>query len=239
MPGQMVRWREFADPARFERVAAEFILGAAAEAIAERGAFRIVLAGGETPRPIYERVSAADADWDRWHVYFGDERCLPPDDPGRNSVMARSAWLDRVAIPAPQVHGIEAERGPEAGAQRYAAAVSGFGPFDLVLLGLGEDGHTASLFPGGPWEGVTSGNPPDAGAAIPPVVPVFDAPKPPPGRISLSAARLGDARRVLFLVAGAGKRVAVARWQAGDPIPASRIRPLGGVDVFFLDSARG
>ncbi len=238
MPGQMVRWREFVDPARFERAAADFILAAAAEAIAERGAFRIVLAGGETPRPIYERVACAHADWGRWHVYFGDERCLPPDDPGRNSVMARSAWLDRVAIPASQVHVVEAELGPEAGAQRYAAAVSGVGPFDLVMLGLGEDGHTASVFPGGPWDRMAGANPADDDMAMPPVVPVFDAPKPPPGRISLSPGRLGDARRVLFVVAGAGKRVAVARWQAGDPIPASRIRPRGGVDVFFLDSAR-
>ncbi len=238
MAGQMVRWREFVDPARFERAAADFILAVAAEAIAERGAFRIVLAGGETPRPIYERVACAHADWDRWHVYFGDERCLPPDDPGRNSVMARSAWLDRVAIPPPQVHVIEAERGPEAGAQRYAATVAGIGPFDLVLLGLGEDGHTASIFPGGPWERLADRDPAQDGAVMPPVVPVFDAPKPPPGRISLSPGRLGDARRVLFVVAGAGKRVAVARWQAGDPIPASRIRPRGGVDVFFLDSAR-
>ncbi len=239
MPGQMVRWREFADPARFERAATDVILFAAAAAIAERGAFRIVLAGGETPRPIYERVAGTDADWDRWHVYFGDERCLPSDDPGRNSVMARSAWLDRVAIPAPQIHAIEAERGPEAGARRYVAAVSEIGPFDLVLLGLGEDGHTASIFPGSTWTRMADRDPADDGAVMPPVIPVFDAPKPPPGRISLSPGRLGDARRVLFLVAGAGKRAAVARWQAGDPIPASWVRPRGGVDVFFLDSARG
>ncbi len=237
MTGQMVRWREFTDPVRFERSATDFILKAAADAIAERGAFRIVLAGGETPRSIYARVACAHADWDRWHVYFGDERCLPPDDPGRNSVMARSAWLDRVAIPTAQIHEIEAEQGPEAGAQGYAATLSDIGPFDLVLLGLGEDGHTASIFPGGRWDRMAGGNSTDDDVAIPPVVPVFDAPKPPSERISLSPGRLGDARRVLFLVAGKGKQIAVARWQAGDPIPASRIRPRGGVDVFFLDSA--
>jgi 6-phosphogluconolactonase len=94
--------------------------------------------------------------------------------------------------------------------------------FDLVLLGLGEDGHTASLFPGHDW-GVRS----DA----PDVIAVFDAPKPPPQRVSLSAARLSRAREVLFLVEGIAKRDAVARWRMGANIPARSIRPRAGVDV--------
>ena len=98
------------------------------------------------------------------------------------------------------------------------------GSFDLVLLGLGEDGHTASLFPSQDWgEGQESAD----------ALPVFNAPKPPPERVSLSAQRLGKAEQVLFLVTGAGKREAVSRWQAGDPIPASAIHPANGVDVLL------
>jgi 6-phosphogluconolactonase len=141
--------------------------------------------------------------------------------------MARSAWLSRVAIEPAHVHAMPAELGANAGARRYAAALKEVGDFDLVLLGLGEDGHTASLFPG-----QALGDTPGA----PDVLAVRDAPKPPAERISLSATRLSRARQVFFLVAGENKRAAVADWQGGESIPASRIRPASGVDV-FLDSA--
>ncbi|HZV92153.1 MAG TPA: 6-phosphogluconolactonase, partial [Caldimonas sp.] len=172
----------------------------------------------------YELLRHADADWASWHVFFGDERCEPPDDPQRNSRMARTAWLAHVATPAGQVHEIEGERGAEEAARRAAATLSGVPDFDLVLLGLGEDGHTASLFPG--HDAGTSGDAPDALA-------VFNAPKPPPERVSLSAHRLGRAREVVFLVAGEEKREAVGRWRRGDDIPARAIAPPAGVDVLI------
>ena len=118
---------------------------------------------------------------------------------------------------------IPAELGAERAAAAYAAELRGVGDFDFVLLGLGEDGHTASLFPGHDW-----GDAPDA----PDVLAVHGAPKPPPERVSLSAARFGRAREVWFLVAGADKRAALARWRAGDAIPAGAIRPAAGVDVW-------
>jgi 6-phosphogluconolactonase len=132
-----------------------------------------------------------------------------------------------VPIPADQVHVMPAEQGADAAAEAYAGLLRGVGDFDLVLLGLGEDGHTASLFPNHAWHS-TAGSP-DALA-------VFDAPKPPPQRVSLSAARLSRAREVLFLVEGESKRGAVTRWRAGDRIPAAAIRSASGVDV-LVESA--
>lgn len=217
-----VRWHGVADAEALRREASERILDSAARAIRERGRFAIALAGGETPRGVYERLRTARADWAAWHVWFGDERCLPRGDAGRNSTMAASAWLAHVAIPADQVHEIPAELGPERAAAASASALRSVSDFDLVLLGLGADGHTASLFPGRDW---------GTGSDTPDALPVFDAPVPPPERVTLSAARLSRAREVLFLVEGERKRGAVSRWRAGEALPAGAIRPARGVDV--------
>lgn len=217
------RWHEFDSRIAFEQAASRFILESAKFSIATHRAFRIVLAGGNTPRDIYRGLCDAETDWAAWHVYFSDERCLPADDPERNSSMARSAWLDHVAIPARQVHIIQGELGPEAAAASYARDLAEVGEFDLVLLGLGEDGHTASLFPGRDWG--------EAEDALP-VLAVHDAPKMPSDRVSLSARRLSNARRVMLLVEGASKMDAVNRLRAGDRIPASAIRPKSGIDIY-------
>ncbi len=217
------RWHEFDSRIAFEQAASRFILESAELSIDTRGAFRIVLAGGNTPRNIYRKLCDAETDWSAWHVYFGDERCLPADDPERNSSMARSAWLDHVPIPARQVHIIQGELGPEAAAEGYARDLADVGEFDLVLLGLGEDGHTASLFPGKDW-----GEAEDAQ----PVLAVHDAPRMPLDRVTLSVRRLSDARRVMFLVTGESKMDAVNRLKAGERIPASAIRPGAGVDIY-------
>lgn len=162
------------------------------------------------------------ADWRAWHIYFGDERCAPRDDPARNSRMAGEAWLDHVAVPVLQRHPIPAELGAQAATRAYRASLQSVATFDLVLLGLGEDGHTASLFPGHDW---------GAAAGSPTALAIFDAPKPPRERVSLSASRLSDARAVLFMASGESKREALAQWRAGAAIPARAITPAGGVDV--------
>ena len=224
---QIVRWHGVADATELQQAAYRWILDASVRAIAARGRFAIVLAGGTTPRGVYALLRDAGAngtrtDWSHWNIWFGDERCALPDDPDRNSMMARAAWLDHVVIPPEHVHAIPVELGADAAARAYADALQGAGDFDLVLLGLGEDGHTASLFPG--HDIGTALNAPDALA-------VFDAPKPPPQRVSMSASRLGRARQLLFLVDGESKRDAVMRWRAGENIPARAIRPVAGVDV--------
>jgi 6-phosphogluconolactonase len=200
----------------------ESLLGAALAVIrkceaANSDAFSMVLAGGQTPLALYRMLAGESMQWNKWHVYFGDERCLPPDHADRNSRQAIEAFLGHVPIPTAQIHVPPAERGPVEGASRYNEALSGVGTFDLVLLGLGEDGHTASLFPG---HDIGSGQ------EAPDVLAVFDAPKPPPQRISLSARRLSRARTVLFLVTGEAKRDAAMKWRCGEPLPASQIRAL-------------
>ncbi len=220
---QEYRWHEFDSRIAFEQAASRFILENAESSIDKRGAFRIVLAGGNTPRDIYSRLCDADTDWSAWHVYFGDERCLPDADLRRNSAMARSTLLAHVAIPATQIHPIPGELGATAAAARYANELMSVGEFDLVLLGLGEDGHTASLFPGKEW-----GETEDA----PLVLAVHDAPKLPADRVSLSARRLSRARQVIFLVTGDAKLDALVRLVQGDSIPASAIRPLSGIDIY-------
>lgn len=217
---QISRWHNFETQEAINQASLNRILAVANEAIATRGRFSIVLAGGSTPKSVYALLKNAKADWANWHVYHNDDRCLPEDNPERNSLMARTTWLNHVSIPANQIHDIPAELGNIEGATAYAKILIGVPEFDLVLLGLGEDGHTASLFPNQPID-----NSADA-------VPVFDAPKPPADRITVSQQRLSNAREVIFLVTGAGKQEAVNHWRNGVAIPATLIKPKNGVDVY-------
>lgn len=224
---QQCRWHATADELALQQAANEIILASAAQAIYRSGQFHLVLAGGNTPRRIYHGLRSARTEWSSWHIYFGDERCLPPADPARNSRMAGEVWLDHVSIPRSQLHAIPAELGAFQAARLYAETLRTVANFDLVLLGLGEDGHTASLFPGHDW-GTASGSPD--------TLAVLDAPKPPPQRVSLSAARLNRSRKVTFLVNGESKHRAVDMWRGGSDIPARAIMPAAGVDV-LVESA--
>lgn len=219
-----VRWQVCADADGLAAAAAQRILAAARAAIAARDSFHLVLAGGETPLPIYRRLAAADAQWRQWHLYFGDERCLPAGDPGRNETAVRRAWLDQSPIPAAQIHAIAPDTDPERAAARYREVLHGVAEFDLALLGLGADGHTASLFPG-------------AGPGAQDVFVVHDAPGPFPVRITLSPARLRRTRALLFLVTGAGKRAALAAWRDGAELPAALVARDHPEVLVLLDAA--
>ncbi|MGQ9660450.1 MAG: 6-phosphogluconolactonase [Thermochromatium sp.] len=220
-------FQRFDSSAQVAAVATERVLDASARAMIERGRFQLVLAGGRTPLEVYRRLAAQPVDWASWHIFFGDERCLPADDPGRNSLAAREVWLDRVPIPPDNIHPIRAELGAEPAAAHYAELIRDCLPFDLVLLGLGEDGHTASLFPGHP---ILDG-------AL--VMPVWNAPKPPPERVSLTPLALGSSRAILILVTGQDKRAALARWRAGEDLPVSRIVTRGRLEVLIDAEAAG
>ena len=216
--------------------AAELFASSAAEAVAARGVFRVALAGGTTPLAAYRLLAASPwrdlVPWDRVDVFFGDERCLPECHLERNDLAAREALLSHVPIPPERVHPIPATA-PD-GAERYEAllyerlraAAPALPRLDLVLLGLGEDGHTASLFPGHPAL--------DEGERL--VLRVDGCPKPPPERVTFTLPLLCAAARVVFLVTGAGKRDAVARLLGGDAsLPATRVRPAAGETLLLLD----
>jgi len=217
-------WVYPGDAAAVATTAATLILQHAAAAIRQHGEFRLVLAGGRTPQQVYQLFSQTAEDWTRWQIYFGDERCLPAGDADRNSYMAMTSWLNHVAIPAENIHPIPAELGAGIAAERYATVIENVRPFDLVLLGIGEDGHTASLFPG------------QHHAEDETVHAIHDAPKPPPDRVSLSRASLSDSHDVLVLVSGASKRTAVQRWQSGEDLPIAGITAHHRLTV-LLDTA--
>ena len=225
MQATNTRWKHFDSIECLRHGVCDAIVKNAQEAITERGQFTIVLAGGNTPRAIYRLLRDLDLDWSNWHIYHGDERCLPVNHEDRNSLMVEQVWLNHVAIPASQIHDIPAELGPIARANAYAQTLHNLASFDMVLLGLGEDGHTASLFPGHQLD-----NSADA-------VPVFNSPKPPAERVSLSQKRLNNTRQVIFIVTGAGKQQAVNDWRSGLTIPATLIHPENGVDVYCYDVA--
>ena len=215
------RWHilEMAD--QVAQAAYQKILDAAEHAIADHGTFKLVLAGGSTPEKVYRLLAQADADWSKWVIYYGDERCLPADHPDRNSLMAQQAFLKKVAIPDAQIFTIPAELGPEQAAKKYQQIVASALPFDMVLLGMGEDGHTASLFPGHqhPEEELTHA--------------VYNSPKPPPERVSISALALSNTQRLIFLITGANKKDAVKNWRSGQDLPIAKITPENPIDVYI------
>ncbi|MDP4024328.1 6-phosphogluconolactonase [Methylobacterium sp. NEAU 140] len=221
------------------REAAERLIAACGEAGTERIA--ICLSGGSTPKRLYTLLASPEyatrVPWPRVHWFFGDDRAVPWDDPRSNVRMVRDAFGHGSEIPPSHLHFIPTDEGPEAGARAYEHALLDFygadalDParplFDLVLLGLGEDGHTASLFPGKPAaeERARLAAPvPEAG--LEPFVP----------RVSLTFPALASARHVLFLVTGAGKRAPLARLAAGEDLPAGRVTALGQV-AWLLDAA--
>jgi 6-phosphogluconolactonase len=179
-----------------------------AETLRSSPALRLVLAGGTTPKRCYMLLAAMGLSWARATVLFGDERCLPPLDPETNFQIASKALL-RTVCPA-TVHRIPGELGPDEAAAAYEPIVAA-APLDLVLLGIGTDGHTASLFPGN-----------DALRATGYVAGVRNAAKPPPERVTLTLRALREAKRVVILAAGADKKDAVRRAFAGE-VPAGMI----------------
>lgn len=194
----------------------------AAKCIAEVGRFNIVLAGGSTPQQLYQQLRQLNTDWNSWHIYFGDERCLPAGDVERNDTMATRSWLKHVAIPQQQIYPVPAIEDALAASEAYASLLDAAPRFDLVLLGLGEDGHTASLFPGHEEAGTNNAS----------AIGILDAPKPPAQRVSMSPQRLSHANAVWFVISGENKRRALDAWLAGAELPPRQIRPRSGVDIF-------
>ncbi len=206
--------------ARFAAVAGELIAQELSSALGERDVASLVLAGGSTPAAAYRHLAGARLDWSRVHLYFGDERCVPHDHADSNARMVNESLIVPAGIPDESVFTLPEPTFANQAAARYAATirrtVAGTPPrFDLVLLGMGEDGHTASLFPGDPVLDETKA-----------LTAVVHGPKPPPTRVTLTLPLLNAARTTLFLVKGESKASALERvWRGDRSLPAARIQP--------------
>lgn len=213
--------------------AAAYIVRAARDSIADHGRFTWALSGGSTPRALYALLAEQDAaqiDWSRVHVFWGDERTVPPDHADSNYRMAQEALLSRVSIPAAQIHRIQGELPPEQAADAYESLLrrefGQDGRFDLVLLGMGDDGHTASLFPHTKalhererW------------------VVANEVPQLTTWRITLTYPAINAAARVAFLVSGAGKAARLRDVLEGTPnpdaLPSQGVQPTNGELIWF------
>jgi 6-phosphogluconolactonase len=220
----------------------------AAKAVAERGDFFCSLAGGTTPLSSYRILAApvisSKVNWERTHVFWGDERCVPEGSKDRNDEAALEALLRKVPLPSKNIHRIPAMQ-PDAAQQYESDLLRAFSSslslplkespvssdiprFDLILLGMGPDGHTASLFPGLPAV--------EEKTRL--VVRVNGAPKPPPARVTFTLPLINAARHVAFLVTGRDKNGALRRVLNGDPaLPAARVAPRDGTLAFLADAA--
>jgi 6-phosphogluconolactonase len=214
------------DPAELAERASAFVAEKAREAVRARGTFHLAVAGGTTPRTMYERLSTRDdVAWRSVQVWFGDERAVPPDHDDSNYRMVKESLLERTPIPSANVHRMEAEAADlESSAAAYAGALPDH--LDLILLGMGEDGHTASLFPGA--------------AAIQEklkrVVSVA-GPKPPPKRLTVTPLVIAQARSKLVMVAGATKADMLARVLVGPGNPLALPVQLARDGVWIIDEA--
>ena len=229
----------FPDAASLAWAAARRVVALAGAAIAERGQFSLALSGGSTPRALYALLAAdefaAQVDWLRVHVFWGDERCVPPEHPDSNYRLAYETLLSRVPIPTGSIHRVRGELEPEMAAQAYATELRTFfgAPwprFDLVLLGMGNDGHAASLFPGSATLQETKRSVVAATAHY------QDRPA---YRVTLTSPAINAARQVLFLVAGLAKAEILGAMLEGPEgrYPAQLIRPTAGQLTWLMDTA--
>jgi 6-phosphogluconolactonase len=226
------------DPTAVAQEAAARFMHSAHEAAASRGRFSVALSGGSTPGVLYrllaEEPARAQVPWSQVHLFWGDERCVPPDHPDSNFRLAHETLIAHVPIPPDNVHRVPGELAPKEAAQAYSSALQDFfcGPlarFDLVLLGLGHDGHTASLFPESP-----------ALRERERLVAVTEAPGQgrPAQRVTLTLKAINTARQVLFLVTGADKAEIVHAVLEGPGVrfPAQRVRPAAGELTWLIDT---
>ncbi len=226
----------FRDAALAAAAAAQEVARLAAASLRDEGRFSMVLSGGSTPRGLYRLLADEPlrslVDWSRVDVFWGDERCVPPDHPESNFRLARQALLSRVPIPGDRIHRVRGEDEPSRAAKAYDAELrrhAGDPPlFSLLLLGLGADGHTASLFPGSPALE-------DDGR----LVAAVRAPSEPSRRITLTPLALRCSAEVLVLTVGRNKAGALARTLGADPdadpTPAAAVVPAGSRVLWMVD----
>lgn len=238
-----LKLRIYHDVSELSHAAAENVCAALVQAAQMQSRASIALSGGNTPAALYQLLAvepyATHIPWGRVHIFWGDERCVPPTEEGSNFKQANDLLLSRVAVPPENIHRVHGELPPTEAATHYAQTLAQHATagrewprFDMVLLGMGEDGHTASLFPGAIS---------DAEKTQPALAVTANYQGRPANRVTLTPRVFNEARQVLFLVAGAGKAEAIRAVLKGyaNPAqwPASRIRPTLGTVTWMLDKA--
>jgi len=233
--------RIFKDKETLSRAAAGLFVEVARQAIESRGRFLVALSGGGTPSGLYRLLASASfrdqIAWDKTFVFWGDERCVPPDDEGSNYRQAEDVLLRHVPIPDKNILRIKGEFAPNLASDAYAQILKEFAHpnldwprFDLVLLGMGDDGHTASLFPGSPVE-----------TSSPTLAVTADYQDRPANRVTLTPLVINSARNVLFLVSGESKAltlsVVLSDTSNQKLYPAQRIHPTDGELIWFVDES--
>lgn len=236
----------FPDPQRLAQAAADLFIRTAQEAIRDRGFMVTALAGGTTPNMLYALLASESirdqVDWQYVHIFWGDERCVPPTHPDSNYARSNTTLLSKVGLLPENIHRIPAEKKPELAAEEYEETLLQFfsslptedlrnqASFDLILLGMGDDGHTASIFPGTPAVNENTR-----------WVTALYVDKLAAWRITLTPALINRARQVLFLVSGPGKRDALQHVLYGsylpDRYPAQIVQPRSGAALWMVDEA--
>jgi 6-phosphogluconolactonase len=232
--------RIFKDLEILSRHAANIFVEQASHSITERGRFLVALNGGNTPMRLFQLLATDRRDeiiWNKTHIFWGDERCVPPDDPGSSFGQAREALLTHVPIPAENIYRVDTSLLPAEAAKEYALLLSQFSNsplsfprFDLVYLGMGEDGHTASLFPGSPVQVTES--------VIPVTAQYQDRPA---NRVTMTQLVFNQARTIAFMATGAKKAFVLAEVLGGrynpELYPAQRIDPIDGELIWLVDES--
>jgi 6-phosphogluconolactonase len=204
-------WFVFEDINKLSNQLASDILDVAKNAIKSRGSFKIVLSGGNSILNTYKVLNSSESDWDKWHIYLGDERCLPIGDKSRNNHIINQVWLNNSQILKKNIHYIQVELGINSGSIHYEKVLNSVGDFDVTLLSMGEDGHTASLFPGHLYNENKN------------VVTEYNSPKYPKERISMSYLRLNKSKNVFKILSGSSKQEALDLWLKGEELPINKI----------------
>lgn len=218
----MGEFRTYIDPEAVAQAAAEYLFQQINSCVAGKGVCHVVLPGGSTPARCLELLSDRSLPWNRIHWYPGDERCYPAGHDERNDTMIATKLFSGHKQHINNLHPIPVELGPQQAARQYAALIDTTGGMDIVVLGMGEDGHTASLFPGNPAVHDEHS-----------VVAVYDAPKAPAERVSIGLSTLKNAAECVVIATGDNKAEALASVFDGAPLPVGLIEP----DVWFIDEA--
>ena len=221
----MHRWHVYPSKEETIQAVTDFLANKITDVLDKKPACYVALPGGNTPAPCLQKLAGMSFPWERIHWYLGDERCFPVGHPERNDTMIRNNFWSSLRAPEENFHVMPTELGPEKAAEIYAKTIDAIGALDIAFLGMGEDGHTASLFPGNAALTLEDS-----------AVPVFNAPKPPPERVSLSRDTLKAAGTRIVLTMGASKQDAIQQIKDAAELP---INTIGDIDWYVDTQAIG